>query len=664
MVFIIEPPHAPRFPGAASKVDNLVRDAVIDVPSRPSSAKAVPRSVPIPTPAPPGLSSAQDFPSLPAPSVQPPAPPTAPRVQRKAPTKVTPATIKPVVPVVPPSGLKTTTARDPQVKPQEKEPGIGGTPESNKEPAKVKEVNTAQTDQDSTEANPNVPPAPLSTVSEEITTSKQIDKRQRPDKIDIGAAKDASKKSLESAVAEFEASKNKGKETASTTPSGLSFSRPATPGTAASQTSASSFARPNQPRTIRVLPTSETPPRPISSSSPGIPSSPFPSHGASRQPSLASINRPGTPASERFSDNASFASTSLSRANSPPPSRVGTAPVRQLTKAQQKKDRQARARQAEEASRTEDQPSKVEETVQAPIIGRKKKTKKPTTRTSTADSTPAATRPTSPDPAEDKKMDLPPVPAKETKKQTAKPTEEAKKPEEPSPLAPIDHGQPQKSNLTPSALYNALVSTNAISPTATDLFKPVSSFAPHHTSLTDLTTHPLPTLTPAEIRLLDAGTAIALEHGQSSTTRIIVLPDRRILRGLTPSQAHRYLDLHNRLGSPPLSNLDALMPRLQLPSPVAPPANTNEKGERELINRFASTMMLDARLPASASATAEYSPAASRGNQEMAARGEGVSVEEAEAVLASHRREMEGVEKKLNAVIRRNRRVLLVGGAH
>ncbi len=75
-------------------------------------------------------------------------------------------------------------------------------------------------------------------------------------------------------------------------------------------------------------------------------------------------------------------------------------------------------------------------------------------------------------------------------------------------------------------------------------------------------------------------------------------------------------------------------------------------------------MMLDARLPASASATAEYSPAASRGNQEMAARGEGVSVEEAEAVLASHRREMEGVEKKLNAVIRRNRRVLLVGGAH
>lgn len=149
-------------------------------------------------------------------------------------------------------------------------------------------------------------------------------------------------------------------------------SRPNTPLTAASRASESSA--PRQPRILRVVETAK----------PGAPVTAVNTHAAavptagadktrSRRQSLSSNSRPDTPGD--FGSEADFfTSTTASRTNSPPPSsRIGSAPVRSITKSQAKKERRQKAKDAE-TKKVESAPT-VEE-VQAPIIGRKRKTKK------------------------------------------------------------------------------------------------------------------------------------------------------------------------------------------------------------------------------------------------------------------------------------------------
>ena len=120
----------------------------------------------------------------------------------------------------------------------------------------------------------------------------------------------------------------------------------------------------------------------------------------SRQPSVASVTIPGTPMSEQvsISDNVSMASTSQSRTNSPPPTagngRVGSAPVRNKTKNQMKKERQERAKAMEEQkSKVEEVTKAIEEgPAQEAIVSRKKKTKKekePRAKPKTSSDTPS-----------------------------------------------------------------------------------------------------------------------------------------------------------------------------------------------------------------------------------------------------------------------------------
>ncbi|SMR51098.1 unnamed protein product [Zymoseptoria tritici ST99CH_1A5] len=178
---------------------------------------------------------------------------------------------------------------------------------------------------------------------------------------------------------------------------------------------ASPAARP-APRTLRLTSTQTVPKADVPPAQPSFTPT-LPNVAAhrlpSRRPSVSSMHLPGTPSSEHnpMSDNLSIASTSLSRANSPPPgvSRVGSAPVRDKTKSQQKKDRQKIAKEKEE----QDLKAKVEqagkalaqETEQEAVVSRMKKTKKekaakPKTKSvvPTADSTPTASRPASPGP--------------------------------------------------------------------------------------------------------------------------------------------------------------------------------------------------------------------------------------------------------------------------
>ncbi|KAK2761604.1 transcriptional repressor general negative regulator of transcription subunit 4 [Arachnomyces sp. PD_36] len=147
-------------------------------------------------------------------------------------------------------------------------------------------------------------------------------------------------------------------------------SRPESPATGISR--ASDSPAPRQARVLRVVDTSSkagTPPP-----APSVATS----ARRSRKPSISSMSRPDTPG-DIGSDYDLYTSASVSRANSPPPNRVGSAPVRAMTKSQVKKERKLKAKQAEEAAKKEEALSGsgiTEEPVQAPIVGRKRKTKK------------------------------------------------------------------------------------------------------------------------------------------------------------------------------------------------------------------------------------------------------------------------------------------------
>lgn len=133
------------------------------------------------------------------------------------------------------------------------------------------------------------------------------------------------------------------------------------------------------------------------------------------------MNFPGTPSSEHvsMSDNVSMTSTSQSRANSPPPvggTRVGSAPIREKTKSQQKKDRQERAKAKEEEEKAKllkEGNFIAEEPAQEAIVSRKKKEKKekapkptkvkevaPKAEPATTETTPTVSRAVSPGPQE------------------------------------------------------------------------------------------------------------------------------------------------------------------------------------------------------------------------------------------------------------------------
>lgn len=149
-------------------------------------------------------------------------------------------------------------------------------------------------------------------------------------------------------------------------------SRPNTPMTGVSRVSDSS--QPRQHRVLRVVDTTKTdtpPPPPSASQSVASAQMKKPS----RRPSLSSLSRPDTPGDFGSEGDPSYTSASVSRGNSPPPSRIGSAPVRATTKSQAKKERRQKAKDAD-AKKHEVATALVEEPVQAPIVGRKRKTKK------------------------------------------------------------------------------------------------------------------------------------------------------------------------------------------------------------------------------------------------------------------------------------------------
>ncbi len=149
-------------------------------------------------------------------------------------------------------------------------------------------------------------------------------------------------------------------------------SQPVTPGMT---TPSEPFKASTRPKVLRVLTTGpvkaaeQTPPSAATEKSSIIP--PSAAKRGSRRPSLSSAqqSRPSTPAmSERPSHDAS-------RAGSPPPSIIGSAPERTKSKAQQKKERKEKARTTEVSEAASSTSTTVIEEV-APVIARQKKQKK------------------------------------------------------------------------------------------------------------------------------------------------------------------------------------------------------------------------------------------------------------------------------------------------
>jgi len=487
--------------------------------------------------------------------------------------------------------------------------------------------------------------------------SKTADKKQRPGKLGIAAAKDASKKAAQAGDVSVEitkaATKAKGEDS-----SGFGLSQPPTPGTAASQTSVPSIVRQNQLKTIRLplIPQAEASPL-------GMPTNP--GKQASRRPSLSSVHRPDTPASERVSDTISFTSTSLSRANSPPPSIVGSAPVKQVTKNQRK--RQARAKQAEQAegsAKAEEPAVKVEE-VQAPIIGRKKKTRRDRIQ-GTADSTPTVTRPTSPvqkeEIAEDKAATAPVTPVKNGKKTMYRVAAEVKDPDTPSSPATPATSEQQKASLTAAAIFQSMLDAGEINAVARDMFNAVPGLNHRFETLeSDFTEDNDSLISDDQRRLLEQGEAIQLEKGPNN--HIVMFPDRRALQGLSAAQASRYLELRKQAlfygDVPSHQALDGLIP-------APPPVNVTAVGsipqrgskQKKLINKF--------HVPTVQPETAgmqKYGGVSGYGDEGLTNRKPTMTLAEAERELMASKKETEGLEKKLNALLKKNRR-LLFGNAH
>lgn len=632
---------------------------------------------------PPGLSSPQDFPPLAAPQPVPP-----PRIPKKVVgSNPVLGMIKPVVPVLPGQQSRTLapTKENRETLTAQKLEDISGAPSSTEHESVVEAVarpsakpklkakqfatgssrRNAQSKSSSSEVPaPNaaaVDPKPLS-ISALENSQKLTAKRPHPGKLDITAAKDASKIEMESIASS--SAQSKSVDRAATL---SAISQPLTPAT-----SLSSAPRQIQSRTIRVIstPKAEIPPR-LVTASPSIVSvaaSTVASKQISRRASLSSIYPPGTPVSEKISDNASFTSTSMSRANSPPPSTVGSAPVRQYTKSQQRKERQVRARQAEEVLvKKEDSSTKAiaEEPVQAPIIGRKKKTKKPTR--GTTDSTPVATRPSSPAPKDDMFQDRtrPATTRKESYKEIS--VQKDKDSETPaSPVASSSSDNHQKNLLSAGSILSSLQKSGEVSSTLLDLFKgaPGINFR-FEINQQDLAEQNIPAISDAQRRQIESGGVVVLD--MINNKRVILLPDHSTLPGLTEEEAQRYLELRQRiLSSTELAKFSStrcdiaryLHAGLQ-PANTAPPKPIRGCSAPEdlsvLINRFVAS----ASAPALAAATFppyfNSAPLTDEGMQ----RAKDVQFETAEQDMLASRKETEICEKKFNGLLKRNRRLLV-----
>ena len=389
---------------------------------------------------------------------------------------------------------------------------------------------------------------------------KPTDKRPVPGILNIAAAtKASSSKPVESPKTNDKSTIEK-----SATEKDPTFPALPTPSTL----SASSPATRAAPKTLRVVSTPKT----------ELPSITLP--GPVRS-STTNVVRPETPGSEIISDSTSVVSAgvSLSRTSSPPPSRVGTAPLRTATKSQQRKARKEAVKKDTEIIVT---PKPEPEVEIGPIVGRKKKQKKEKTMAS-SNVTPTVSRPETPVTRESAS-----TPAKETKdtkdvkddssayRSTAHETMSLT---EDKPPVRVDAKGKGKDTGEPGSEGGASVDRQAVQPTPSSTFqklieegafpggidslaivKPVSGVSDKHhhsqpsTSLLAKDHLEKDLLAPQTRSVVDEEDQAALLAGQPvrklvDGLRVMLTPYGDCVRNLTPEEEDRFLQLQERVAA-------------------------------------------------------------------------------------------------------------------
>lgn len=517
-------------------------------------------------------------------------------------------------------------------------------------------------------------------------------------------------------------------------------SRPNTPGVL----SETPIKRVTQPRTIRVLPTpvAETPsPSSAVSTTSTLPNAARPSLAAvkdqPRQLSHASIVLPGTPTSEKISDNASMTTESISRAGSPLPTRVGSAPVRAKTKSQQKKERQEKAKALAEEKQDVDQDAAkdTENAVQEPIMGRKKKSKK-AGGLPTGTSTPDSSRPASPGPqVKVKQADAVEVP--KIAPISAKTIVEAPAPRMKTPPRMLKTEEVKKPVTYPTLTIAQLEASGELDAAATEFFKAAVGMAYRaDINANDLANLiPLTPLTTAELSQLDSGEAVRRGGADGrNASRVLITESRRLLGGLSKEMEERYIELEKRVmtSKPPLKyastrsegvaksaddilrDVAAALVRPTTTNSAAvsatnhaklsayaddalaylnqfilPPITGNGKGGKgnagsppigSAIPRTYTTgdptysvsgVDISSSGLGSASAASHKAEMMNSIGADLVARGQalmnamgGLRAEDAEAAMLASRKESENLEKRLIALMKRNKRLAFGNGSH
>lgn len=471
-----------------------------------------------------------------------PATPT--KLLTKAPAAKAPATAEPSSTMAVDAATKQSEPKDKKSTPETPVKTTGKSKAANKKADKAEKAAIP-----AEEISQKAAVKDIADVSIAPGTPTASTKRQPPGKLDIPTAKIVEKEPTSSTTSRKEELQTK---TMRIVPPTTTTSVPASPAIAAS----SPIKHTAAPRTLRLVstPKVETPPA-EAAPTPPLPQIPTVDKLRSRQASIASLNQPGTPASELISDTASMTSGMISRANSPPPqsSIVGSAPVRKITKAQAKKNRQERKRQEEEKEKAEN--GSDVEVVQAPIIGRKKKAKKPSTTpkpvaamASAMKEAAAKSQPASPKSAtvEDEPLETPTIAS--VKAQSAHNSASA---------TPEPEVQPEESRerREPSAqsILNDLQKTGDILVSALEFFKPLSSTLTH----TSRTSHSAPPTSPPDQRIhfsqadLDALAKKKPVHlsgdKDKPDSRTLITPSGKFLWGLTAELEERALSLESEI---------------------------------------------------------------------------------------------------------------------
>jgi hypothetical protein len=463
-----------------------------------------------------------------------------PATPTKPPTKV--STAKAPAPGEPSSKVTDTVLKKTESKEKK------STPEASaKSKTATKKVDKVETPTE--KSNKHVPTKDNANVSSTTVNSNASAKRQPPGKLDIPAAKLVEKEPVATATPTKVEPQTK---SARVLPPTTAPSVAASPAVAVAPSPIKHTAA---PRTLRLIstPKAETPPA-VAAPTPPLPQIPTVDKLRSRQASIASLNQPGTPASELISDTASMTSGMISRANSPPPSTiVGSAPVRKVTKAQAKKNRQERKRQEEEKEKAE--AGSDVEVVQAPIIGRKKKAKKPSTtpkplaamatamKEAAAKSQPASPRSAT---VEDEPLETPTLSS--VKAQSSHNSASATPEPETQPEDARERREP-----TAQSVLNDLQKTGDLLVSALEFFKPLSSTLTH-TSRSSQSGHPT---SPPDLKIhfseadLDALARKRPVHlsGQDGKpdSRTLITPSGKFLWGLTAELEERALSLENEI---------------------------------------------------------------------------------------------------------------------